>query len=525
MAAPRSSPAWMLRILKTPWKSDSHPETPERYLQLVKQCLHQVQEMTFEGSNVKVHHEQCRYLVHKLEMVVTLIKSKDLDTTLPSSSHVYLEELLKVSKLLYQLVNEMESFILNCCKDEWIQSAMILSDVSKHVATRAFQLELLMLRLHKMLGSASLTPERTELESLHAEEFNKVQAAASVDRGILVKRLEKVIYDSNILKNEQFYLATYVLQRLEFQQAQPASRHWEVEYGSLQRKETLGKGTMGSTELHKATWLGAELAEKTFFGEELYPIFLNEVSILQRLSHSNVVPLLCYATNKIESSIVMELMDSDLHFLIQERFQSDSSCKVPFTLEESVDIMLQVAEAMKHIHEKRILHRDLKSHNILVKYEKGKGVLHVKVADFGISKEQEHSSTCSCQSMNMGTTRWMAPEVIAAPGQAQSSSGSVEVPKYPFKSDIYSFGMLCYEILTGKYPFWDIGSLSQVKSKILRGKQPRLPHLCPEDLKTLIVRCWKLEASARPSFAEICKELQYLQWCIYLGMLRSFLVA
>jgi serine/threonine protein kinase len=194
-------------------------------------------------------------------------------------------------------------------------------------------------------------------------------------------------------------------------------------------------------------------------------------------------------------------------------------------LEESVDIMLQVAEAMKHIHEKRILHRDLKSHNILVKYAKGKGVLHVKVADFGISKEQEHSSTYSCQSMNMGTTRWMAPEVIAAPGQAQSSSGSVEVPKYPFKSDIYSFGMLCYEILTGKDPFWDIGSLSQVKKKILRGKHPRLPHMCPGDLETLIVRCWKLEASARPSFVEICKELQYLQWYIFLGMLRSFLVA
>ena len=480
--------------------------------------------MTSEGSNVKVHHEQCRYLVHKLEMVVTLIKSKGLDTTLPSSSLRYAEEFLKTCKLLYQLVNEIERFILNCCKDEWIQSVMILTDVSKHVATRAFQLELLMLRLHKILGSASLTLERTELENQHADEFNKVQAKASVDRGILVKRLEKVIHDSNNPKNEQCCLATYVLQRLEFQQAQAESRHWEVEYGSLQRKETLGKGTMG-TSVQKTTWLGAEMAAKTFFGEELYPIFLHEVSILQRLSHSNIVPLICYATNKRENSIVMELMDTDLHFLIQERFQSGSSCKVPFTLEESVDIMLQVAEAMKHIHEKRILHRDLKSHNILVKYVKGKGVVHVKVADFGISKEQEYSRTFSCQSLNKGSTRWMAPEMITVPGQAQSISGSEEVLKYPFKSDIYSFGMLCYEILTGNEPFWEIGSLSQVKSKVLRGVHPQLPDMCPGELKTLIVRCWEFEASARPSFAEICKELQYLHWCIFLGMLCCFLVA
>ena len=509
-------------MLKIPWITNSHPETPKWYLQLVEQCLHQVQGMTSEGSNVKVHHEQCRYLVRKLEMVVTLLRTQGLDTSLPSSSCGYAREFLRVCKLLYQLANEVESFILNCCKDEWIQSVMIQTDVSKHVATRAFQLELLMLRLQQNLGSASLTLEWTEVESLHADEVNKVQATASIDRGILVKRLETVICDSNNLKNEQFYLATCVLQRLEFQQAQPDSRHWEVEYGSLQHKETLGKGAMG-TVVQKTTWLGAEMAAKTFTGEELHSMFLKEVSILQRLSHSNIVPLVCYATNIFEYSIVMELMDSDLHFLIQERYQSGSSCKVPFTLEESVDIMLQVAEAMKHIHEKRILHRDLKSHNILVKYVKGKGVLHVKVADFGISKEQEYSNTFSCQSLNIGSTRWMAPEVIADPGRAQSSSFSEEVLKYPFKSDIYSFGMLCYEILTGKDPFWEIDSPSVVKKKVLRGEHPWLPYdMSLRQLTTLLARCWDFKASARPSFAEICKELQYLQWCIFLGTLHPF---
>ena len=521
MAAPGSSRPWIGRVLKIPWITNSHPETPKRYLQLVEQCLHQVQGMTSEGSNVKIHHEQCRYLVRKLEMVVTSLRSKDVDTSLPSSSRRYAREFLEVCKLLYQLANEVESFILNCCKDEWIQSVMIQTDVSKHVATRAFQLELLMLRLQKVLGSASLTLEWTEVERLHADEFNKVQATASIDRGILVKRLENVICDSNNPKNEQFYLATCVLQRLEFQQTQPESRHWEVEYGSLQHKETLGKGAMG-TVVQKTTWLGAEMAAKTFPGVGLHTMFLKELSILQRLSHSNIVPLVCYATNKREYSIVMELMDSDLHFLIQERYQSGSSSKVPFTLEESIDIMLQVAEAMKHIHEKRILHRDLKSHNILVKYVKGKGVLHVKVADFGTSKEQEYSSTFSCQSLK-GTTRWMAPEVIADPRRTQSNSGSEEVLKYPFKSDIYSFGMLCYEILTGKDPFWQIDSLSEVKKKVLRGEHPWLPYdMSLSELVTLLTRCWDPKASARPSFAEICKELQYLQWRIFLGTLHFF---
>lgn len=87
----------------------------------------------------------------------------------------------------------------------------------------------------------------------------------------------------------------------------------------------------------------------------------------------------------------------------------------PFSISEAVHIMLQVAEGMLFLHEKQIVHRDLKSHNILVKCIKARsGVkfLQAKVADFGLSRTKEKSMTYTNQTQNQGTTRWMAPEMF-----------------------------------------------------------------------------------------------------------------
>jgi serine/threonine protein kinase len=78
----------------------------------------------------------------------------------------------------------------------------------------------------------------------------------------------------------------------------------------------------------------------------------------------------------------------------------------------------------------------------------------VKLADFGLSKIKENSMTYSYQTPNTGTTRWMAPEMIKASKgkeQIQVSNDTMNA-KYPFRGDVYSFAMVCFEILTGKEP-------------------------------------------------------------------------
>jgi len=184
----------------------------------------------------------------------------------------------------------------------------------------------------------------------------------------------------------------------------------------------------------------------------------------------------------------------------------------PFIMSEAVELICQVAEGMKYLHKNKIVHRDLKSQNILVKTDKSGQTeyVHAKVGDFGLSKTKETSITFSNQSSNIGTMRWMAPELMQDPGIA-STSKSEKVEKHPFKSDVYSFGMVCYEILTGEVPFQSTRCSSEVRRMARGGERPTLPNRCPVVLRSLIQRCWDSNACARPSFDDICAELRYLK--------------
>ncbi|KAG0567089.1 hypothetical protein KC19_7G109000 [Ceratodon purpureus] len=159
----------------------------------------------------------------------------------------------------------------------------------------------------------------------------------------------------------------------------------------------------------------------------------------------------------------------------------------------------------------QIGHRDLKSHNILVRrvHETTEYVLE-EISDFGVSKVKELSMIDFTP--NTGTLRWKAPELI-------KPSGARCLVKEPFqevfpkvaKCDTYSFAIVCYEILMGSQPFLDMET-TEFKAKVLDGKRPNLPDRCPKRLKNLIERCWSHNASKRPCYGEICKELWYLKY-------------
>ena len=109
----------------------------------------------------------------------------------------------------------------------------------------------------------------------------------------------------------------------------------------------------------------------------------------------------------------------------------------------------------------------------------------------------------------------MAPEMM----RIVNDDGHVELQaqgelKYPFKVDVYSFGMVCFEILTGYMPFPNL-SCNEVKKKVLDGDRPQIPDHCPEWLKTLIEACWRPEPEERPRFGDICDELRHMK-CAYL---------
>jgi predicted Ser/Thr protein kinase len=500
-------------------------DTSEGYFNLAKQCTKRVQKMTLlSASTLKFNHGQCRYLAEKLNLAVEcacyVLEALNSDPVGPLKDMV---DCLEAFKLLYALAMEVENIIQSCCRDAWTLAAVTLTDVREHISSIGFNLELWRLVYYQR-------NTRVVVEHIFKAEVKVVKEHASVDKKTLLRDIHALLQRKklSVIEHER---ASLLLERLERSRltrsgdsvGSSQSIHSETVISSFKQLESLGKGS--SSTVYRATWLGAEFAKKTFYGPNS-PDFEKEVSILTGLSHPYIAPLIWHGKDKRECSIVMELMDEDLSSLMRRRLEDDKARNSPFGILEALDIMHQLAEGMQFLHKMKIVHRDLKSMNVLVKCVKSSKskveYVHIKVADFGMSRIKEMSMTYSNQTVNVGTTRWMAPEIIRCLDSRSQGNGEGLVVQYPFKCDVYSFAMVCYEILSGDIPFSHISSASEVKKMVLDGGHPELPTRCPELLKNLIERCWSLSASQRPKFGEICAELRHFK-SLLLSMACTYL--
>jgi hypothetical protein len=492
--------------------------TLDSYLELAAECTETLEKMVLRNFN----NEQCAYLVHKLKVVIQTARLfVEAEAHRPGSFLDFARH-VETFKLLVALANQIVSFVQDCCRDAWIQAAMTWTNVAEHVSLIGTNLELCKVAFFQQFAAAqSLSVDR--IDNIIAAEVEIVKKKSSADVETLVVRL-----NSLTLSGGEGDLATYLLQRLLRVQGNRASftstssfwgavddkSFWGRLFQWVKPSERLGKG-MAAT-VHKATWLGMPVAKKTFQGHD-NPDFTQEVGILGKLCHPNITSMFCCAKEKRWCAIIMELMDEDLHDLMQRRLDGSNN-SYPFPILEALDIMLQIGEGMNYLHNQRIVHRDLKSFNILVKSVKARGVeieyVHAKVGDFGLSKTKESSVRYSNQTFNTGTNRWMAPEVI---NLSVGGQGRALEPRYPFKCDVYSFAMVCYEILTGYEPFYEETSPTKIKQKVLKGERPSLPDQCPPLLKALIMKCWTQEPKERPSFAFICSRLKYLKYLSMTG--------
>lgn len=482
-----------------------------------------------KASLWKFNIEQCRYLIDKLKVVVesaNLFLEIIRSTKHKQPSFVGIAQKVEIFNLLVSLASQIETFVQGCCKEAWIEAAMTLTNVSEYISSLGFNLELC-----KRDFIEYCTPLQCltckKVNDLYKTEVKIVEKKALVDVNTLI---QNVTSKMNALHGENRDLASYLVQRLLRFKIHPTSNEESVWKAMVRQMKGLFKlvvpiqqlGRGASTTVHKAIWLGTLVAKKTFTRPENSK-FLKEVKTLSQLFHPNITSMYCCTKNERNCSIIMELMDGDLQRLVETRWKEGNIFQ-PFPILESVDIMLQIGEGVNYLHSKRIVHRDLKSMSILVKNvnatETSKiAYIHVKVADFGLSKTKEKSITFSTQTYNTGTNRWMAPKIINLSDSNQRSPlRRHEVLKYPFKCDIYSFGMVCYEILTRCIPFTTISDLNDIKKKIMKGERPKLPNDCPCELQSLIKRCWNQDPQERPSVGEICSELKYLKYLLMKGM-------
>jgi hypothetical protein len=255
----------------------------------------------------------------------------------------------------------------------------------------------------------------------------------------------------------------------------------------------LGEG--GGGKVLACQFLGLDAAAKVFLvgSSNNAKVVETEAQLFARLRHPNVVRFIAYVVDKDQHVIVSELMQMDLRKYLDEFNKGGDGSARGLPLFEAVDIMLQIAQGMRYLHDERMMHRDLKSKNVLVRVSSSG--LQVKVTDFGLAKLTDNSRYTT---RDVGTTRWRAPEVF----EDDNNPG-----KYKKSADVYSFAMVFFEVLTGEIPFEGI-PLRQLLQKLNSGLRPRLPrNECPKYLSALIKKCWSRNAARRPTFATICKTL------------------
>lgn len=188
----------------------------------------------------------------------------------------------------------------------------------------------------------------------------------------------------------------------------------------------------------------------------------------------------------------------DLRRLIDVRMEQNGNQCPPFTDEEVGHIILDIARGMKQLHKNKIVHRDLKASNVLVvRYKDYRGMtftpandnFHCAVADY------------ECSRGVVGTGFWRAPEILRG-----VKNRDVKPHLFSEKVDVYSYGMTCYEVLTGKIPFEELPMTAY--NVILDGGRPNLPNHIQPIFKTLLTRCWLSNPFERPSFQDIIDDFQ-----------------
>ena len=174
--------------------------------------------------------------------------------------------------------------------------------------------------------------------------------------------------------------------------------------------------------------------------------------------------------------LVMQLMEGSLEDkLLTEGLYAELSAR-PLVLE----MLLEACSAVHHLHQKRIIHRDIAARNFLT--DRGRKVY---ISDFGLSLYLPEGKSCD-HVAPFGAPAWMAPEAL------QNGEFSVQ-------TDVYAFGMMLVEVFGRGYPFPDELSAEEVKQMVLAGRRPDLNPSWPDSLVSLIKDCWQQNPTKRPN--------------------------
>uniref|UniRef100_A0ACD5UES5 Uncharacterized protein n=1 Tax=Avena sativa TaxID=4498 RepID=A0ACD5UES5_AVESA len=262
----------------------------------------------------------------------------------------------------------------------------------------------------------------------------------------------------------------------------------EISWDELELKERVGAGSFGT--VYRADWHGSDVAVKVLtdqgVGEAQLKEFLREISIMKRVRHPNVVLFMGAVTKCPHLSIVTEYLPRGSLF----RLISKAASGEMLDLRRRLRMALDVAKGINYLHylNPPIVHWDLKTPNMLVDKN-----WSVKVGDFGLSRFK--ATTFISSKSVAGTPEWMAPEFLR--GEPSNE-----------KCDVYSFGVILWELLTMQQPWSGLGPAQVVGAVAFQNRRLPIPQDTIPELAALVESCWADDPRQRPPFSSIVDTLK-----------------
>ena len=283
-------------------------------------------------------------------------------------------------------------------------------------------------------------------------------------------------------KEKQRRVSIHIANKLNFPQ------YLRIDPMDLEPMRSIGEGS----EVFSVQWLGCTFAAKQFQSTINIQSVQEELQFLMELMHPHIVRLVgfCHNVESDRCAIVMEYMETDLNKLIDRDFD---------TLHQALNIIAQISLGMSYLHSHGIIHGDLKPSKVLV-HDDGDH-MHIKIAHFGLSQY-----TSEPPKRDVETSIWRAPEVL----QGLMGSTDKAQPYITQASDVYSFGAVCYLVLTGRRPIKEEMRIMGVRNldKSMNDRfGPFWQDESYEHLKNLLNGCLHPNPKLRPSSRSICEKL------------------
>jgi serine/threonine protein kinase len=262
----------------------------------------------------------------------------------------------------------------------------------------------------------------------------------------------------------------------------------QIDWRDLRQGKLIGKGGFG--EVYEGQWKGQDVAIKKLHMHALPNAtvkrdFDAEVRVMWSSQYPRILRLYG-VTEPGNCAMVMERMQRSLHDLIH------SEEEIPDA--KRLQIAIDIAQGLASLHGQKIVHRDLKSQNILLdKRDRG------KISDFGLAKIRVHTQSTTKSGGMSGTVRWSAPEVFGTEPQTTPAS------------DMYSYGMILWELLTRKTPFEKQPNDIMVLVAVQGGAREIVPEGCPPVWREVIKGCWEETPGKRPTASDILARFMSLR--------------